>query len=67
MSGSRCQNLYPFSTERHRKGLYFAGWERIMVLQMLDGSWWKGQKEDGLCGCFPASYVQLLEVGDWLQ
>ncbi|NWZ95873.1 GAS7 protein, partial [Nesospiza acunhae] len=26
-----------------------------------DGGWWEGQKEDGLRGWFPASYVQLLE------
>lgn len=63
MSGSRCQTLYPFSGERHRQGLRFAAGELITVLQVPDGGWWEGQKEDGLRGWFPASYVQLLEVG----
>ncbi|XP_042658476.1 growth arrest-specific protein 7 isoform X3 [Tyto alba] len=61
MSGSRCQTLYPFSGERHRQGLRFAAGELITVLQVPDGGWWEGQKEDGLRGWFPASYVQLLE------
>ena len=60
MSGSRCQTLYPFSGERHRQGLRFAAGELITVLQVPDGGWWEGQKEDGLRGWFPASYVQLL-------
>ncbi|NXY36209.1 GAS7 protein, partial [Pomatorhinus ruficollis] len=63
MSGTRCQALYPFSGERHRQGLRFAAGELITVLQVPDGGWWEGQKEDGLRGWFPASYVQLLEVG----
>ncbi|XP_067403816.1 growth arrest-specific protein 7 isoform X2 [Emydura macquarii macquarii] len=61
MSGSRCQTLYPFSGERHRQGLRFAAGERLTLLQVPDGGWWEGQKEDGLRGWFPASYVQLLE------
>ncbi|KAJ7401187.1 hypothetical protein BTVI_98259 [Pitangus sulphuratus] len=61
MSGTRCQALYPFSGERHRQGLRFAAGELITVLQVPDGGWWEGQKEDGLRGWFPASYVQLLE------
>ncbi|XP_062447455.1 growth arrest-specific protein 7 isoform X4 [Rhea pennata] len=61
MSGARCQTLYPFSGERHRQGLRFAAGELITVLQVPDGGWWEGQKEDGLRGWFPASYVQLLE------
>uniref|UniRef100_A0A8C4WBX2 Growth arrest specific 7 n=1 Tax=Gopherus evgoodei TaxID=1825980 RepID=A0A8C4WBX2_9SAUR len=63
MSGSRCQTLYPFSGERHRQGLRFAAGELLTLLQVPDGGWWEGQKEDGLRGWFPASYVQLLEVG----
>ncbi|RMB92169.1 hypothetical protein DUI87_31280 [Hirundo rustica rustica] len=62
MSGTRCQALYPFSGERHRQGLRFAAGELITVLQVPDGGWWEGQKEDGLRGWFPASYVQLLEL-----
>ncbi|XP_037770196.1 growth arrest-specific protein 7 isoform X3 [Chelonia mydas] len=61
MSGSRCQTLYPFSGERHRQGLRFAAGEQLTLLQVPDGGWWEGQKEDGLRGWFPASYVQLLE------
>uniref|UniRef100_A0A8C8SYP3 Growth arrest specific 7 n=1 Tax=Pelusios castaneus TaxID=367368 RepID=A0A8C8SYP3_9SAUR len=61
MSGSRCQTLYPFSGERHRQGLRFAAGELLTLLQVPDGGWWEGQKEDGLRGWFPASYVQLLE------
>ncbi|XP_068769343.1 growth arrest-specific protein 7 isoform X5 [Struthio camelus] len=61
MSGARCQTLYPFSGERHCQGLRFAAGELITVLQVPDGGWWEGQKEDGLRGWFPASYVQLLE------
>ncbi|XP_072501190.1 growth arrest-specific protein 7 isoform X3 [Notamacropus eugenii] len=61
MSGSRCQTLYPFSGERHRQGLRFDAGEVLTVLQVPDGGWWEGQKEDGLRGWFPASYVQLLE------
>uniref|UniRef100_A0A4X2KRX2 Growth arrest specific 7 n=1 Tax=Vombatus ursinus TaxID=29139 RepID=A0A4X2KRX2_VOMUR len=61
MSGSRCQTLYPFTGERHRQGLRFDAGEVLTVLQVPDGGWWEGQKEDGLRGWFPASYVQLLE------
>uniref|UniRef100_A0A8D2PUI2 Growth arrest specific 7 n=1 Tax=Zosterops lateralis melanops TaxID=1220523 RepID=A0A8D2PUI2_ZOSLA len=37
--------------------------QRCLTLhaQVPDGGWWEGQKEDGLRGWFPASYVQLLE------
>lgn len=62
MSGSRCRTLYPFSGERHGQGLRFAAGELITLLQVPDGGWWEGEKEDGLRGWFPASYVQLLEV-----
>ncbi|KAK2111143.1 hypothetical protein P7K49_010889 [Saguinus oedipus] len=63
MSGSRCRTLYPFSGERHGQGLRFAAGELITLLQVPDGGWWEGEKEDGLRGWFPASYVQLLESG----
>lgn len=63
MSGARCRTLYPFSGERHGQGLRFAAGELITLLQVPDGGWWEGEKEDGLRGWFPASYVQLLEVG----
>lgn len=62
MSGARCRTLYPFSGERHGQGLRFAAGELITLLQVPDGGWWEGEKEDGLRGWFPASYVQLLEV-----
>lgn len=62
MSGSRCRTLYPFSGERHGQGLRFAAGEVIALLQVPDGGWWEGEKEDGSRGWFPASYVQLLEV-----
>ncbi|XP_035955988.1 growth arrest-specific protein 7 isoform X7 [Halichoerus grypus] len=61
MSGARCRTLYPFSGERHGQGLRFAAGELITLLQVPDGGWWEGEKEDGLRGWFPASYVQLLE------
>ncbi|XP_047687835.1 growth arrest-specific protein 7 isoform X3 [Prionailurus viverrinus] len=61
MSGARCRTLYPFSGERHGQGLRFAAGELIRLLQVPDGGWWEGEKEDGLRGWFPASYVQLLE------
>uniref|UniRef100_A0ABI8A792 Growth arrest specific 7 n=1 Tax=Felis catus TaxID=9685 RepID=A0ABI8A792_FELCA len=61
MSGARCRTLYPFSGERHGQGLRFAAGEFIRLLQVPDGGWWEGEKEDGLRGWFPASYVQLLE------
>lgn len=64
MSGARCRTLYPFSGERHGQGLRFAAGELITLLQVPDGGWWEGEKEDGLRGWFPASYVQLLEVRD---
>ncbi|ELW53078.1 Growth arrest-specific protein 7 [Tupaia chinensis] len=62
MSGARCRTLYPFSGERHGQGLRFAAGELITLLQVPDGGWWEGEKEDGLRGWFPASYVQLLEL-----
>lgn len=62
MSGARCRTLYPFSGERHSQGLRFTAGELITLLQVPDGGWWEGEKEDGLRGWFPASYVQLLEV-----
>ncbi|XP_004376256.1 growth arrest-specific protein 7 [Trichechus manatus latirostris] len=61
MSGARCRTLYPFSGERHGQGLRFAAGELLTLLQVPDGGWWEGEKEDGLRGWFPASYVQLLE------
>nr|XP_020009513.1 uncharacterized protein LOC109678321 [Castor canadensis] len=61
MSGARCRTLYPFSGERHSQGLRFTAGELITLLQVPDGGWWEGEKEDGLRGWFPASYVQLLE------
>ncbi|XP_004709241.2 growth arrest-specific protein 7 [Echinops telfairi] len=61
MSGARCRTLYPFSGERHGQGLRFTAGELLTLLQVPDGGWWEGEKEDGLRGWFPASYVQLLE------
>ncbi|MEJ1273101.1 hypothetical protein NN561_003960 [Cricetulus griseus] len=62
MAGARCRTLYPFSGERHSQGLRFAAGELLTLLQVPDGGWWEGEKDDGLRGWFPASYVQLLEV-----
>ncbi|KAL6090788.1 hypothetical protein STEG23_013214 [Scotinomys teguina] len=61
MAGARCRTLYPFSGERHSQGLRFAAGELLTLLQVPDGGWWEGEKDDGLRGWFPASYVQLLE------
>ncbi|OBS74144.1 hypothetical protein A6R68_15320 [Neotoma lepida] len=62
MAGARCRTLYPFSGERHGQGLRFAAGELLTLLQVPDGGWWEGEKDDGLRGWFPASYVQLLEL-----
>lgn len=62
MAGARCRTLYPFSGERHSQGLRFSAGELLTLLQVPDGGWWEGEKDDGLRGWFPASYVQLLEV-----
>ncbi|CAM5117613.1 unnamed protein product, partial [Natator depressus] len=43
-----------------RLGLCFVAGELVIVLQVLDGSWWEGQ-ENGLHGWFLASYLKQLE------
>ncbi|XP_066291734.1 growth arrest-specific protein 7-like isoform X3 [Branchiostoma lanceolatum] len=59
--GSLCRALYDFVPEPGEQGLSFEAGDWVRVLQTAEDGWWEGEKDGGVRGWFPATYVELVD------
>ncbi|XP_035694927.1 growth arrest-specific protein 7-like [Branchiostoma floridae] len=59
--GSLCRALYDFVPEPGEQGLAFEAGDWVRVLQTAEDGWWEGEKDGGVRGWFPATYVELVD------
>ncbi|XP_078690951.1 growth arrest-specific protein 7-like isoform X2 [Branchiostoma floridae x Branchiostoma belcheri] len=59
--GSLCRALYDFVPEPGEQGLAFEAGAWVRVLQTAEDGWWEGERDGGVRGWFPATYVELVD------